>query len=94
MFNSLGQRLWPALAVFTLLWLAVYGPGLVGPPLMDDADAAHAEAGREILVRHDWVTLYQDGMRYLQKAPLPYWGMALGIKFFGVSDWAVRLRCT
>ena len=91
MFNSLGQRLWPALAVFILLWLAVYGPGLVGPPLMDDADAAHAEAGREILVRHDWVTLYQDGMRYLQKAPLPYWGMALGIKFFGVSDWAVRL---
>ena len=91
MLNSMGQRLLPALAVFTLLWLAVYGPGLVRPPLMDDADAAHAEAGREILVRHDWVTLYQDGMRYLQKAPLPYWGMALGIKVFGVSDWAVRL---
>ena len=91
MTTSMGQRVWPSLVILTVLWLAIFGPGLFCPPLMDDADAAHAEAGREILLRHDWVTMYQEGIRYLQKAPLPYWGMALGMKIFGVSDWAARL---
>jgi len=28
MLNSMGQRVLPALAILTLLWLAVFGPGL------------------------------------------------------------------
>ena len=40
------------------------------PPLLDDADSVHAEVAREILLRHDWVTLYANGIRYLEKAPL------------------------
>ncbi len=91
MLNSMGQRLLPALAILTLLWLAVFGPGLFHPALFDDADASHAEAGREILVRHDWVTLHEDGIRYLEKAPLPYWGMAVGFKLFGMAAWSARL---
>jgi 4-amino-4-deoxy-L-arabinose transferase-like glycosyltransferase len=91
MTNSIGQRLLPSLTILTLLWLAIYGPGLVSPPLFDDADAAHAEAGREILVSHDWVTLHENGIRYLEKAPLPYWGMALGYLLFGVDAWVARL---
>jgi 4-amino-4-deoxy-L-arabinose transferase-like glycosyltransferase len=61
------------------------------PPLLDDADSVHAEAAREMLVRHDWTTLYIDGVRYLEKAPLLYWGMAASYKVFGVSDWAARV---
>ena len=91
MTNSKGQRLLPSLTILTLLWLAVFGPGLFTPPLFDDADAAHAEAGREIIIRHDWVTLHENGIRYLEKAPLPYWGMALGYKLFGVKAWTARL---
>src|SRR5271170_5506045 len=91
MFTTMGQRLLPALAILTLLWLAVFGPGLFTPPLFDDADRAHADAGREILVRHDWVTLHENGIRYLEKAPLPYWAMAASMRVFGVTDWAVRL---
>ena len=91
MLYSMGQRVLPALAILTLLWLAIFGPGLFHPALFDDADAAHAEAGREILLRHDWVTLHENGIRYLEKAPLPYWGIALGIKAFGVAEWGVRL---
>jgi 4-amino-4-deoxy-L-arabinose transferase-like glycosyltransferase len=91
MFRSLGQRTWPSLVIFFLLWLAVYGPGLFTPPLQDDVDASHADAGREILVRHDWVTLHENNIRYLEKAPLPYWGVALGIKLFGVHTWSARL---
>ncbi len=74
-----------------LLWVVVYIPGLFSPPLLDDADSIHAEAARELLVRHDWTTLYIDGVRYLEKAPLMYWGMAASYTVFGVWDWAARL---
>jgi 4-amino-4-deoxy-L-arabinose transferase-like glycosyltransferase len=74
-----------------LLWAIIYVPGLFSPPLLDDADSVHAEAAREMLVRHDWTTLYIDGVRYLEKAPLLYWGMAASYEVFGVKDWAARL---
>ena len=89
--NSTGQRALPSLLALTLLWLGVFGPALFTPPLLDDVDASHAEAGREILVRHDWVTLHENGIRYLEKAPLPYWGMALGYLLLGVNAWGARL---
>src|SRR5215469_7825362 len=74
------------------VWLLLYVPGLFSPALLDDADSVHAEAAREMLVRHDWSTLYiNDGFRYLEKAPLMYWGMALSYKVFGVSEWSARL---
>jgi len=74
-----------------LLWAIVYLPGTFSPPLFDDADAAHADAGREIVTRHDWVTLHENGIRYLEKAPLPYWAMATSFKLFGVHTWSARL---
>src|ERR1035437_179411 len=77
-----------------LLWAVVYIPGLFSPPLLDDADSIHAEAARELIVRHDWTTLYIDGVRYLEKAPLMYWGMAVGSQFSGPRTGrpACRLR--
>jgi 4-amino-4-deoxy-L-arabinose transferase-like glycosyltransferase len=74
-----------------LLWAAVYLPGTFSPPLFDDADAAHADAGREIVTRHDWVTLHENGIRYLEKAPLPYWAMAASFELFGMHTWSARL---
>lgn len=74
-----------------LLWLALYLPGIWSPPLLDDADSVHAEAAREMMLRHDWSTLYVDGLRYLEKAPLLYWAMATSYKLFGATDWAARL---
>jgi 4-amino-4-deoxy-L-arabinose transferase-like glycosyltransferase len=91
MLRSFGKRTWPSLVILSLLWLAVYGPGLFTPPLQDDVDASHADAGREILVRHDWVTLHENNIRYLEKAPLPYWGTAIAIKLFGIHTWSARL---
>ena len=43
------------------------------------------------MLRHDWSTLYVNGLRYLEKAPLLYWGMAASYKLFGATDWAARL---
>jgi len=78
-------------ALVVLLWLVLYLPGLWSPPLLDDADSVHAEAAREMMLRHDWSTLYVDGLRYLEKAPLLYWGMAASYSVFGATDWAARL---
>src|SRR5262249_23594729 len=86
-----GRRfLWSIAALF-LLWLCTYVPGMIQPSLFDDADSAHAEAAREMLTLHDWVTLHENGIRYLEKAPLPYWAMAVSFKSFGVHEWSARL---
>lgn len=74
-----------------MIWLVVYGFALFRPALLDDADSVHAEAAREILLRHDWVTLHVNGIRYLEKAPLLYWTMAASFRVFGVHDWSARL---
>ncbi len=56
------------------LWILLYGSfTLFRPPLLDDADSVHSEVAREMVARHDWITLYANGIRYLEKAPLMYW---------------------
>ncbi len=74
------------------LWLLLYASfTLFRPPLLDDADSVHAEVAREMVARHDWITLYANGIRYLEKAPLMYWSMAASFTLFGPQDWAARL---
>ena len=80
-----------SVAVLIALWLAIYVASMFTPPLLDDVDTVHAEAAREMLLRHDWVTLYTNGFRYLEKAPLMYWETAVSYKLFGISDWSTRL---
>ena len=75
-----------------ILWLVFYATfTLYLPPLLDDADSVHAEVAREMLLRYDWITLYANGIRYLEKAPVLYWSMAASFKLFGVSTAAARL---
>jgi 4-amino-4-deoxy-L-arabinose transferase-like glycosyltransferase len=74
------------------LWIVFYASfTLFTPPLLDDADSVHAEVAREMLLRHNLVTLYANGIRYLEKAPLLYWSMAASFKLFGVSAAAARI---
>jgi 4-amino-4-deoxy-L-arabinose transferase-like glycosyltransferase len=73
------------------VWAVIYLAGLSRPALLDDADTVHAEAAREMVQRHDWVTLYANGIRYLEKAPLMYWGVAASYTLFGVNEWSTRL---
>lgn len=80
-----------ALLILTALWFVIYIVGLNRPPLLDDVDTVHAEAAREMVLRHDWVTLYCNGIRYLEKAPLLYWSVASSYTLFGVSEWSTRL---
>jgi len=78
------------LSILIALWFVIYVSSMFSPALLDDADTVHAEAAREMLLRHDWVTLYANGLRYLEKAPLMYWGVAASFKAFGVSEWSAR----
>jgi 4-amino-4-deoxy-L-arabinose transferase-like glycosyltransferase len=74
-----------------LFWALIYVPGLFSPPLLDDADSVHAEAAREMLTRHDYVTLHADSIRYFDKAPLLYWLTAASYSQFGFSEFGTRL---
>ena len=85
------QRKLASFAVIFLLWAVIYLPALFRPALLDDTDSVHAEAAREMVARGDWVTLYVDGLRYLEKAPVLYWSMASSFKLFGVTEWTARL---
>ncbi len=60
------------------------------PSLLDDADATHAEAAKEMIERNDWVTLRVNGVRYLEKAPMLYWAVAASFSVFGFNAFAVR----
>src|SRR3984885_12279946 len=81
----------PALLVLSGLWLIIFFASLFTPPLLDDADATHASAARHMALTGDLVTLHVDGIRYLEKAPLPYWLVALSFRLFGFNTFATHL---
>ncbi|MBL8208122.1 MAG: glycosyltransferase family 39 protein [Blastocatellia bacterium] len=76
-----------------LLCLAalIYLGSAFQPALLDDADAANAATAREMMERNDWVTMHMNGVRFLEKAPLMYWAIAVSYKAFGVSTFTARL---
>jgi len=83
----------PAFALLLLLCIAagIYIGNAAYPGLLDDADASHATVSREMLQRGDWIILYMNGIRYLMKAPLHYWAVALSYGLFGANAFSTRL---
>ncbi len=80
-----------ALVLLAIIFAVIYLGSVFSPPLLDDADSTHAEAAREMLAHADYVTLHVNGIRYLEKAPLPYWLVAAGYRLFGINEFAARL---
>lgn len=65
---------------------------IVSPPgLMDDVDAVHGQIARNMVESGDWVIAHLDGVPYMEKAPLPYWLIAICYMVFGVHDWVARI---
>ena len=77
--------------LLAIVYAAVFLGSLYPPPLLDDADSTHAEAAREMYVSGDYVTLHVNGVRYLEKGPLPYWLVAASYQVLGVNEFATRL---
>lgn len=83
-----------AWALLVLVFLAVHFLALFTPALLDDADATHAEAAQHIVSSGDWVTFYVNGIRYLEKPPLPYWLAAIDYHIFGQNVFSTHLPVT
>ena len=80
-----------AWTLLMLVFLAVHFVALFSPSLLDDADSTHAQAAQHIVSSGNWVTLYVDGIRYLEKPPLPYWFAAIDYRIFGENVFATHL---
>src|SRR6202040_4168922 len=88
-----GMQLSRATAVILLFVLSalIYLGNAGFPALLDDADASHAMVSHEMLQRHDAIILYMNGIRYLMKAPLHYWAVAMSYAALGQNEFSTRL---
>src|SRR5574340_1070244 len=84
------RRFYPL--VLLTLSLVLYLGTASWPALLDDADASHALVAREMLQRGDFVVMFLNGIRYLQKAPLHYWMVAADYALLGPTEFAGRLH--
>ncbi len=80
--------------ILGLLFFVVYFAALFSPSLLDDADATHAQAAQHMAISGNYVTLKVDGIRYLEKPPLPYWLAAAAYHCFGFNVFATHLPQT
>ncbi len=77
--------------LFAVIFAAVYFASLFSPPLMDDVDASHAQAAQHMAETGDLITPMTNGIRYIEKPPLPYWLVAAMYKIFGQNTFATHL---
>jgi 4-amino-4-deoxy-L-arabinose transferase-like glycosyltransferase len=74
-----------------VIFAGIYLSALHTPSLLDDADASHAQAAAHMAETGDLVTLKVNGIRYLEKPPLPYWIVAGFYKILGENAYATHL---
>jgi len=77
--------------LFAAIFAAVQFGSLFTPPLMDDVDASHSLAAQHFSESSDWVTAKTNGIRYIEKPPLPYWISGALYKVFGQNVFASHL---
>src|SRR5581483_5809400 len=78
--------------VLVVIAAVIFLAGIISPPaLMDDVDAVHAQMSRNMIQSGDWVIPHLDGVAYIEKAPLPYWLIAICYLILGVHDWVARI---
>ena len=80
-----------SIGLIVLAWIVLHIGCLFTPGLLDDVDSVYLEIARQMLVRHNFVTPYIDGIRFFDKPPLMYWLASGSMAVFGQTDWAGRL---
>ncbi|HHP7232562.1 MAG TPA: ArnT family glycosyltransferase [Xenococcaceae cyanobacterium] len=82
--------------LFFIIWISIisftaflWHLGSTG--LVDETEPLFAEAARQMTVTNNWITPYFNEATRFDKPPLIYWLIAVGYKFLGVNEWAVRL---
>ncbi len=77
--------------VLAAIFIAVQFASLFTPPLLDDADASHAQVAQHMAETGDLITAQINGIRYLEKPLLPYWINAGLYRIFGQNAFATHL---
>jgi 4-amino-4-deoxy-L-arabinose transferase-like glycosyltransferase len=85
------QSVWATWLLLLAVFFAVQVASLFTPPLLDDVDSAHAQAAQHFAETGDWVTMKINGIRYIEKPPLPYWFVGISYKIFGESAASTHL---
>jgi len=60
-------------------------------PLADYDEATYAQIAQNVLAHGSWMTLQYGGTNWFEKPPLYIWLVALSMKFFGASEFAIRI---
>ena len=77
--------------LFAAIFFAVQFASLFTPPLLDDVDSSHAQAAQYFAEHSDWISARVNGIRYIEKPPLPYWLSGALYKVFGENVFASHL---
>jgi 4-amino-4-deoxy-L-arabinose transferase-like glycosyltransferase len=79
------------MALLVIAIIVFFGCIISPPGLMDDVDAVHGQMARNMVTSGDWIIPHLDGVPYIEKAPLPYWLIAICYLLMGVHDWVARI---
>ena len=82
------------LALLFLSFFLFYFSALGTMPLLEPDEGRYAEIPREMLATGDFVTPHLNGVVYLEKPPLFYWGNALSLRLLGENEFAARSFAT
>jgi len=78
------------LCLFVAAAALFYFSSLGTIPLLEPDEGRYAEIPREMLASGDFVTPHLNGVVYLEKPPLYYWGTAAGLALFGENEFGAR----
>lgn len=85
------ERPWAALTAIVLLSLPLLFFCLGGWSFTDPDEGRYGTIPYEMLVRADLITPKQNDIKFFDKPPLLYWGIAISYSIFGYQEWAARL---
>jgi len=74
-----------------LLTAVVYLSSTGGRAVIDYDEGHYSQVALQMVERGDWVTPYDNGVRFIEKPPLMYWLSAAAFLAFGINEFALRL---
>ncbi|MBZ5498561.1 MAG: glycosyltransferase family 39 protein [Acidobacteriia bacterium] len=74
-----------------ILTALVYLSATIPRGVIDYDEGNYSQVARQMFESGDWVTPYDNGVRFLEKPPLMYWLTAASFHVFGANEFALRL---
>jgi len=86
------RRLYPMMPQFLLALAAfsIIAYNLGTASLFETSEGRFASVSRSMLDSGDWITPRLNGIAHFTKPPLTYWASAVGMKLFGINEFAAK----